>query len=222
MKEKYIFIFYNFRQLGEKMGILRKIALVLFIVSISACTNMKVVKLDKNTGRFPTTAKATVVKNVQTDLDSMKSLLLLPDNHLVNGQTAKSLLFLPSEEFMKGQISNINYFEKTITLDELETQIVKNGLTDKVPSIRDKIGINKAYKAYKPFLWLHFENRTENGKLYGQFILTKPDTLEDIFIVEKNFDYNFEGISDQTIWYPMLNAIVDYIETNSKTWSQSK
>ena len=191
--------------LGVKMKFLRKTTCLMIIAFLTACTNMKVAKLDPETGRFPTKTQATVVTNVKTDLDSMKSLLLLPDN-----------------EFVKGQIANVNYFDKTITLDELETLIFKNDLTDKDPSIREKIGINKAFKAYKPFLWLRFDTREVGGKKYGQFILTKPDTLEDIFIVEKHFDYVWAGVNDSNTWYPMFNAIVDYIETNSKTWSPKK
>jgi len=163
---------------------------------------MKVAELDPVTGRFPTKSTATVVKNEKVELDTMKALLLLPDN-----------------DFIKGQIGNVHYFDTTITLDDLETLIIKNDLTDEVPSVRDKIGINKAYKAYKPFLWLRFDAREENGKSYGQFILTKPDTLEDIFIVEKHFDYLWAGVNDQNTWYPMFNALVDYIDENSNTWS---
>ncbi|KUM54662.1 hypothetical protein AR688_15375 [Rheinheimera sp. EpRS3] len=163
---------------------------------------MKVAQLDPTTGRFPTKNQATIVKSSPVDLDSMKSLLLLPDN-----------------DFVKGQIGNINYFNATITLDDLETLIIQNDLTEEVPSVREKIGINKAYKAYKPFLWLRFDTRRENGKEYAQFILTKPDTLEDIFVVEKHLDYVWAGVNDQNTWYPLFNAIVDYIDENSKTWS---
>ena len=187
------------------MKLVKKITCIIVVSLLSACTSMKVAKLDPNTGRFPTKTQATVVTNVKTDLDSMKSLLLLPDN-----------------EFVKGQIANVNYFDKAITLDELETLIITNNLTDQVPSIRDKIGINKAYKAYKPFLWLRFDTRVADGKTYGQFILTKPDTLEDIFLVEKHFDYVWAGVNDKNTWYPMFNAIVDYIDNNSETWSPTK
>lgn len=190
--------------LGSNMIFLR-LASCLFALFLTACTNMQVATLDPETGRFPTKIQATIVKNVKTDLDSMKSLLLLPDN-----------------DFVIGQINNINYFDQAITTDELETLIITNDLTDKVPSVKDKIGINKAFKAYKPFLWLRFDTREDGNKMYGQFILTKPDTLEDIFIVEKYFDYVWVGVNDANTWYPMFNAIVDYIDNNSKTWAPKK
>lgn len=187
------------------MNSLKKLVALFLVLTLSACASMQVAELDPETGRFPTKQKATVVKSTPTDLDSMKSLLLLPDN-----------------EFVKGQIKNINYFDKSITVDDLETLIIQNNLTDQVPSVRDKIGINKASKAYKPFLWLRFDTREEDGKIYGQFLLTKPDNLEDLFIVEKYMDYAWAGVNDQNTWYPMFNAIVDYIEQNSKTWSPKK
>lgn len=173
------------------------------MMALAGCTSMKVVELDPTTKRFPTNTKATIVSSVDTELDDMKSLLLLPDNN-----------------FVKGQIGNIGYFDQTMTIDSLETLIIQNNLQDKVPSVRDKIGINKAYKEYKPFLWLRFDTRQEGNKTYGQFILTKPDSLKDILVVEKHFDYVWAGVNDSNTWYPMFNAIVDYIDKNSKTWNK--
>ena len=170
--------------------------------SLVGCSSMQVAELDPATGRFPTNAEATVVKSVQTDLDAMKSLLLLPDN-----------------DFVKGQLANINYFDETMTRDDLEIYIIQNDLQDKVSSVRDKIGINAAYKAYRPFLWMRTDVREEGNKKFAQFILTKPDTLEDIFIAEKYLDYVWAGVNDQNTWYPMFNALVDYIDENSQTWS---
>jgi hypothetical protein len=187
---------------GETSKMIKNLLFIAVSIFLFACSSMKVAELDPKTGRFPTSVKATVVKSEKVDLDSMKALLLLPD-----------------QDFVKGQISNIKYFDQTITIDDLETLIIKNNLTDKVPSVKDKIGINKAYKAYKPFLWLRFDTRVEGAKTYGQLFLTNPETLEDIFIVEKYFDYAWAGVNDQNTWYPMFNAIVDYIDENSKTWS---
>ena len=147
-------------------------------------------------------AEATVVTNVKTDLDSMKALLLLPDN-----------------DFVKSQIGNTHYFDETMTFDDLETYIIQSDLQDKVPSVRNRIGINAAYKEYRPFLWLRYDRRLDGTKKYGQFVLTKPDTLEDILVVEKYLDYVWAGVNDQNTWYPLFNSIVDYIDENSETWT---
>jgi hypothetical protein len=59
----------------------------------------------------------------------------------------------------------------------------------------------------------------DGTKKYGQFVLTKPDTLEDILVVEKYLDYVWAGVNDQNTWYPLFNSIVDYIDENSETWT---
>ena len=83
---------------------LKRIFALLIVSSLYACTAMKVAQLDTATGRFPTTVKATVVKSEKVDLDTMKSLLLLPDN-----------------DFVIGQIANVKYFDETITFCLLYT-----------------------------------------------------------------------------------------------------
>jgi len=187
------------------LKVIKLSVLTILIFLLSGCTNLKVANLDPNSGRFKTDEKATVLKSNKIDLDLKKSLLLVPEH-----------------PFIKGQIKNINYFDKTITFSELETLIIKNKLTEKVPSLHNKIGIYKAYNAYKPFLWLRMEIREDGFKRYAQFIITDPKSQEDLFIVEKYLDYIWAGVNDQNTWYPMFNSIVDYIEQNSKTWSHKK
>ena len=184
---------------------MKKILLIGLLLLFTACSNMKVSQLDPTTNRFKTEDKAIIVKSIKLDLDKYKSLLLLPN-----------------DDFMKGQIQNIKYFDKSITIEELESEIIKNNLIDKVPSITDKIGVSRAAREYKPFLWLRFDVRDagEYNKRYAQFILTNPKTSEDLLIVEKHLDYIWAGVNDQNTWYPLFNAIVDYIDENSKTWAK--
>lgn len=174
--------------------------LLLFLMG---CTNFKVVHLDEKTGYFPTASQAVTKKETPVDLDSMKALILVPD-----------------EDFVKGQVINIKYFDQVISFKDLQSAIVKAGLQDKVPSVSDAIGLNKAYTAYKPFLWLRYDQRADGRKAFGQFILTDPKTLEDIFIAEKELDYFWAGVNDQTTWYPLFNAFIDYIKANSKTYGK--
>ena len=183
-----------------------KISIFIFLIALlTGCSNLKVTNLDPESGRFKTENKSTVLKSIKTNLDLKKSLLLAPEH-----------------PFITGQIKNINYFDKVITYSELETQIIKNNLTEKVPSIHNKIGIYNAYNSYKPFLWLRIEIREDQIERYAQFILTDPKTQEDLFIVEQHLDYIWAGVNDQNTWYPMFNALIDYIQANSKTWSNRK
>jgi hypothetical protein len=183
-----------------KGGNMKKLVLIL-VLAVSACTHFQVAQVDPKTGYFPTDTKADIIKNEKYDLDSMKSLILIS-----------------SGSFVEGQVRNLNYFDKIINLDDLQTIIVQGGLQDKVSSTQDKIGINKAYTYYKPFLWLRYYIRSEGRRQYGQFILTDPKDMKDIFIAEKHLDYVWAGVSDQNTWYPLCNAFIDYMKENSKSF----
>ena len=164
---------------------------------------MKVAKVDPVSGYFKANKEATTVVSKPVDLDSMKQTLLIPD-----------------QDFVKGQMANIGFFQNLITVKDLETEIVKNNLQDKVPDVRGRIGLNKAYKEYKPFLWLRYEVRGSGNDQYGRFILTDPSSLEDIFVAEIKLDYLWSGVNDQNTWYPLFNELIRYIGKNSKTYSQ--
>jgi hypothetical protein len=59
-----------------------------------------------------------------------------------------------------------------------------------------------------------------NRDLYTQFVLTDPLTLDDLFVVETHLDFIWTGVNDQNNWYPMFNALIDYIKSNSKTYGK--
>jgi hypothetical protein len=165
---------------------------------------MQVTTVDPETGYFKTKKQAVTIVNKAVDLDSMRELLLVPD-----------------QEFVLGQIGNIGYFSNIMTFNDLEKAIIVNGLQDKVPDVRNKIGINKAANEYRPFLWFRFATRGSGNKEYGQFILTDPKTLEDIFTAEIHLDYLWAGVNDQHTWYPLFNELIKYIEANSKTYRKA-
>lgn len=179
----------------------RFFSVFLAALSLTACSSMKVAEVDPQTGYFPTSTKATVVVSRSVDLDLKKSLLLIPN-----------------VEFVKGQITNIKYFDEVITFEDLEKRIVQANLNDKVPSVRDRIGVSNAAKYYKNFLWFRYERKGERPDQRGQFIITDPKTMEDYFITETKLDYVWSGVNDQNNWYPMFNSLVDYIKQNSRTY----
>jgi hypothetical protein len=178
--------------------------LLLGSMLLGACTAGKVVPLDSKTGYFPSSTKAKVVLNKTIDLDSRKILLVIPN-----------------DEFTKGQIENLHYFNEVIKVKDLETEIIKANLTDKIPSLNDRIGLNNAAKYYKNFLWFRWEKQTKDRVSMARFVLTDPVTMEDYFITETELDYQWKGVNDQYNWYPMFNAFLDYIKTNSKTYAST-
>lgn len=178
-----------------------KAFIIVLAMSVTACSSLKVVEVNPETGYFPGEKRASVTKSVDTDLDSLNDLVLVPDG-----------------DFTSSMVKNIGYFDEVITFEDLEKFIIKNELTDQVSSVNDRIGINKAAKAYKHFLWVRWDSRKDGAKEYKQLILTDPVTLEDIFVCETLLDYVWAGVNDQTNWYPMMNSLVDYIKSNSSTF----
>jgi len=178
-----------------------RLFIAVFALVLSACSVMQVTPVDPVTGYFKTNKQASTIVNKPVDLDTLKSLLLIPDQY-----------------FVQGQIENIKYFDQLITLDDLEKEIIINGLQDKITDVKSKIGINKAATAYKPFLWFRYDTRSEKNKEYGQFILTDPKTQEDIFIAEVYLDRVWAGVHDNNTWYPLFNEMIKYIEEHSKTY----
>lgn len=178
---------------------MKKLLFLFLLVVLSACSTFKVAEIDPKTGYFPSETKADIIKHDKYDLDPMKSLVLV---------TAGA--------FVEGQVKNMKYFDEIINLGELQSIIVREGLQDKVPSIADKIGVNKAYTNYKPFLWFRYNVRKSEREAYVQFILTDPKDMKDIFIAEKRFDPVWGN--DQSTWYPLCNAFIDYVRENSKIY----
>lgn len=181
----------------------RLLSLLLAVLLIDGCTQMKVAEVDPKTGYFPTTVKASVLTSKPIDLDAKKSLLLIPN-----------------QDFVKGQIANVKYFDEIMTFADLEKRIVQANLSDKVPSVRERIGVSNAARHYKPFLWFRYERKGEGRDQRGQFILTDPLTMEDLFVTETALDYVWAGVNDQNNWYPMFNSLIDYIRQNSRTYKK--
>jgi hypothetical protein len=177
-------------------------SLMLASLVLFGCSSQRVVELDRS-GHYPARTTATVVLSKPFDLDSRRSLIVVPPN-----------------DFMQGEIANIHYFGEVITPEDLQKAIVQNGLSDKVPSIADLIGLSNAAKYYKPFLWFHGKMHGAGTERYSQFILTDPLTLDDLLVVETHLDFLWTGVNDQNNWYPMFNALIDYIKQNSKGYGK--
>ena len=183
---------------------IRLLFLATLVVSFVSCTSGKVVKRNEVSGYFPSTEKATVLKSESVELDSKKSLLLVPN-----------------DEFTMGMAKEIGYFEKVINFDDLERIIVKKGITDSVTSVDSIIGINKAAKALQNFLWLTWRYETQDNKYSVQLALVDANNMHDIFVCETESIKYWGAENDQSNFYPMMNALVDYINTNSNTFKKT-
>jgi hypothetical protein len=180
---------------------LRPLSVAILCTCLFGCTSLKVAPVDQKTGHLPANAKASVVASEPVDLDTRKALVLVPN-----------------DDFTKGELASIGYFTQIMTHEELETAIIQGGLSEKVPTLQDKIGINNAARYYKPFIWLHYSRHGSGTSRYVQLILTDATTMQNLWVAEMHLDYMWTGVNDQYTWYPLFNGLIDYIQANSKTF----
>ena len=177
--------------------------LLLFSITVISCgTFLKVSELKKN-GRFKASNTAEILKSVPFDLDTHKALLVV-NNH----------------EFYLGMARNINYFDSVITLEEFEQEIINAGKQKEIGSLTNIEAFSNAYTKYKPFLFLA-NNIEEGDETYWQLVLINPVNNEELFANQMLYDFdNILKITDKNTYNPMYNGLIDYIESNSKTYNK--
>ncbi|MCH5598098.1 hypothetical protein [Niabella ginsengisoli] len=172
--------------------------LVVFSVAICLiCNKITAQTASSNSERFPTTGhkEVTILKKTNVNADTLKTLLIVPNN--------TSWIEIGKK---------LNYFKEVMTLSELQKDIIAKGLSDKIPSISDKIGLYNAYKNYKPFVILI--NSNEDLKAQGfrtRLSLYDPMRSDMIFRNEVRLNLMWEGYSDKKVLNPLLNSLVDYL-----------
>jgi len=124
----------------------------------------------------------------------------------------KPLALVTGSDFIIQQVRYLGYFDQVIDLAELQKRIVEKNLQDKVPSIGDRIGINNAARYYGKFLWVHLDVNKREGKTYIKFVATDPTNLTDLFVAERQLQYQPYVGSDQTLWYPLFNSFIDWLK----------
>jgi hypothetical protein len=182
------------------MNTLKLLSLFFIILILTNCgTVLKVSDLNEK-GYFYSSNQAGLIKSVNFDLDSNKQLLVVP-----NGA------------FMKGMAGKLIYFDRIITFDDLEKEIIKNNKQDEVGILSGKIGINNAYRKYKKFLYLKFEENQEVSNRL-QLKLINPENFDEIFIGEIQYSTSV-GVYDGNTFNPLFNELIRYIKKNSKTYN---
>lgn len=173
------------------------------LFSLNSCTVMKVSERNES-GYFNSVKQAKTIKSEKVDLDNLKSLLLVPKS---------------KDNFVEGMIKNINYFEQIMTFDDLEKEIIKNNKQDEVGNFEGRIGLHNASKKYRKFLYISIYQ--PNDKKI-QLKLINPETTDEIFIAETNFDLVWSGVNDSNTFNPLFNELIKYIQSNSKTYTTKK
>lgn len=179
------------------------LSLGLLCLLISGCgPAMKVAKIDSSTGLIqPQGAmlgKATVVKSVKIPLAKYKEMVFF---------TASSYQY----EFGTNQLKEIGYFDQIMKYSDLEKIVVANNLQDKIISLDNQIGLSRLAHNYKPFLWIELSVGNKNGEGYAKLQVRNVENAEDVFEATTSLSL---GTSDETVWYPLFNELITWINQN--------
>src|SRR5690606_876756 len=134
-------------------------ALALATLVLAGCgTQLKVAAVDPQTGMLKsekgTVIEATVVTSRQFPLARHKALAFASGGGV----------------YGVDQLRALNYFDQVVNYDDLQKIVIANGLQDQVRSLNEPIGLNKLYRAYKPFLCVHFKRVQRENKSYLQLV----------------------------------------------------
>ena len=183
------------------IALVRMFCVALLFSLLSACGTMEQVHaLDPKTGYISNGGyfeKADVTVDKKVDMAKYKGLLLVSGG-----------------DFIHQEVSTIGGFTEIMELDDLEKHVITAGLQQQVPDIQGLIGLNNAYKYYKPFLWFHYYHKKDGNKSYAQFIVTDPGTGDDVFTTQREVN---PPVNDQNTWYPMFNSYIDWLRDNGIT-----
>jgi hypothetical protein len=185
------------------MKVIKNIVYIMLIAAPLSCSVMKV--SDRNQyGYFNESKSAITIKLVNINLDSLNSLILVPNN-----------------SFTKGMVEEISYFDSTLTFEEFEKLIIVDNKQDEIGSISGIIGLNIASRKYRSFLYITIEI-DNNDRKKVQLKLINPETSEDLFIAYVSYTPGWSGVYDNNTFNPLFNELIKYIEINSETYNRTK
>jgi len=106
----------------------KTISLLIAITTLmlASCSTVMKVSEKKENGYFNASKEAEILVNKPFDLDNNKSLLVVP-----------------TSTFMKGMAEKVGYFDRVITFEDLEIEIIRDNKQDEIGELSCKIGINK-------------------------------------------------------------------------------
>lgn len=182
---------------------LRSLSFALAITVISGCTtNLRVAPIDDKTGLLASEsvvkAKATVVVDKAASLSHFGGVVFVSD----------------TGEFAIRQMQATRLFERVLSFDDWQRVVAKEGLSQRVPSLNEPIGLSNLAKAYRPFLWVGSKKAVREDKAYMQFIATDAETLEVLFTAEIAMPYYLREVSDQNMRYPLFNEFIAWVRRN--------
>lgn len=184
------------------------------LLALSGCYYKEGVR-NTETGLFQTTFEPDIKLNEPFDLDKRKQLIFV---EVISSRYPDADMTTYIEHYTK-QLKRINYFDEFLNYEELQIALIKNDLSEQIPSLKGKIAVSNAAKLYKPFLWLTIDLTPPDADVIGTYRLTfvDPLSLKDLLIVETTPGF-WWGMTPEAMQFPMFNALIQYIRENSKSY----
>jgi hypothetical protein len=185
------------------------LSIAIAILLTSCSPTLKVKELDAKTGKLPT---GTVINN--TEILVNKNIDLKEYNQFLF--VKKSGLNMEKyEAYIFGTLQNIGGFQKFYSQTELEKYVIQNGLTDKVTSISDNIGLLNLSKNVGKFLICESNVEYKGGYDFSfDYKVINPTNAEVLFHIKHNA-FNWGGL-DRPLFNPVFNAYIDWLKENQK------
>ncbi|WP_133158829.1 hypothetical protein [Flavobacterium alvei] len=177
-------------------------------ISLTSCSpTLKVKQLDAKTGKLPTETTLT-----QSEILVKKNINLKEYNQFLF--VKKSGLNMEKyETYILGTLKNIGGFQKYYIQTELEQYVIQNGLTDKVTSISDNIGLLNLSKNVGKFLICESNVEYKGGYDFSfEYKVINPTNAEILLHIKHNA-FNWGGL-DRPLFNPVFNEYIDWLKEN--------
>jgi hypothetical protein len=191
---------------GEKMkSIAMGIALAL-LAGCSGITRFHTATVDSETGYLPVSndpeapvAEVKVIKHAAVDLKDFHGRILVT-----------------AGDFAVEQMRNLHVFENVMSARDMDKALKSAGVDKQLPTPRWLLDLRDVYRLYGPFLWFHFDAKKVQDTVYDYYVVTDPSTGEDLYEVRAEEPKGKAGATDQTTWFPMFNALIDWLRANGQ------
>jgi len=162
-------------------------------------------------GTFEKAAMMNPSTNYFPSKDNKQKSVIVLKKIPVDADTLKTLLVVPTTDYWLQMGQNLKYFEKVLTYDQFQSAIVKEELSEKIPNVSDKVGLNRAYNVYKPFVILNLTKVKKGNGWFAGLTLYDPNRAETIFENEIWLNLMWDGWTDQGTMFPLFNSLLDYL-----------
>lgn len=176
---------------------------------ISCSPTLKVKELDLKSGKLPTETvlnNSEILVKKEVDLTEYKQFLFVKKS---------GLNMEKYENYILGTLKNIGGFDKYYIQTELEQYVIQNGLTDKVTSISDNIGLMNLSKNVGKFLICESNVQYKGGYDFSfEYKVINPTNAEVLLHI-KHSAFNWGGL-DRPLFNPVFNEYIDWVKANNK------